>query len=190
MYRLMNDHRDDVIGELTRISDVPRYLELRRKMREVDVGTDVEFQQMYRDYWRMSLSRLGSLFYKRYFVHMEELKASDAGRNEAAIREIAMLSDTPERSRCSSPSRRSCSIRSTRASPYTTRTSRRAISTFPRRAIDRSRRGSTHCSSSTSSFVESMRASSPTDCCVLPSTSFASGSALIPTCATNASSTC
>ena len=40
MYRLMNDHRDAVIGELIRISDVPRYLELRRKMREVNVATD------------------------------------------------------------------------------------------------------------------------------------------------------
>ena len=98
MYRLMNDHRDEVIDELVRISDVPRYLELRRKLREVDASTDMEFQQMYRDYWRMSLSRLGNLFYKRYFAHMEALKSSDAGRNEAAIREIAMLSDTPERS--------------------------------------------------------------------------------------------
>lgn len=98
MYRLMNDHRDEVIAELSRISDVPRYLEMRRKMREVNVATDVGFQQLYRDYWRMSLSRLGTPFYSRYFAHMEALKTSERGPDEAAIRDIAMLSDTPERS--------------------------------------------------------------------------------------------
>jgi hypothetical protein len=94
----MNDYRDDVIAELNRISDVPRYLELRRRMSDVNVATDADFQQMYRDYWRMSLSRLGNSFYKRYFAHMEALKTSETGPDEAAIREIAMLSDTPERS--------------------------------------------------------------------------------------------
>jgi hypothetical protein len=96
VYRLMNDHRDAVIAELSRISDVPRYIELRRNARSVNVATDLDFQTMYRDYWRMSLSRLGGLFYKRYFAYMEELKTRDA--DEAAIRDIAMLSDTPERS--------------------------------------------------------------------------------------------
>ena len=98
VYRLMNDHRDEVIAELNRISDVPRYLELRRKMREVNVAIDTDFQQLYRDYWRMSLSRLGTPFYTRYFAHMEELKTRDTSPDEAAIRDIAMLSDTPERS--------------------------------------------------------------------------------------------
>lgn len=97
MYRLMNDHRESVIGELSRISDVPSYLELRRRMCVVDVASDVEFQQMYRDYWRMSLSRLGGLFYRRYFQHMETMKNA-LGWDDETIRDIAMLSDTPERS--------------------------------------------------------------------------------------------
>jgi hypothetical protein len=94
----MNDHRDAVVDELVRISDVPRYLELRRRMRTTDVATDIEFQDMYRDYWRMSLSRLGGLFYRRYFQRMQSIKNSTTGPTESDIRQVAMLSDTPERS--------------------------------------------------------------------------------------------
>jgi hypothetical protein len=98
VYRLMNDHCNEVVDELARISDVPRYLELRRRMRTTDVSSDVEFQDMYRDYWRMSLSRLGGLFYRRYFQSMEAIKNSAIEPDEAEIRRVAMLSDTPERS--------------------------------------------------------------------------------------------
>jgi hypothetical protein len=97
MYRLMNDCCDDIIAELDRISDVPRYLDIRRQMTEVNVARDVAFQRAYRTYWRMNVTQLGDMFYSQYFARLETLKGGEIADVNATIREIAVLSDTTER---------------------------------------------------------------------------------------------
>ena len=93
----MNDNCEQVLAELARISDVPRYLELRRRLCTTNVATDLDFQNSYRDYWRMGFSRLGRHFYRDYFDHMQALKIAGTPPSDILIREIALLSDTPER---------------------------------------------------------------------------------------------
>ena len=77
MYRLMNDCCDAILAELDRISDVPRYLELRRQMSRVNVSTDAAFQRKYRAYWRMNVTQLGAGFYSQYFMRLETWKRRD-----------------------------------------------------------------------------------------------------------------
>lgn len=43
MYRMMNENREAILAELDRISDLPRYLELRRRLYEKDIVTDESF---------------------------------------------------------------------------------------------------------------------------------------------------
>jgi hypothetical protein len=93
----MNDCCDAIIAELDRISDVPRYLDMRRRMKDVNVATDYAFQRAYRTYWRMNVTQLGDTFYSQYFTRLESLKGGEIADVNAAIREIAVLSDTTER---------------------------------------------------------------------------------------------
>jgi hypothetical protein len=93
----MNDCCDAILAELDRISDVPRYLDLRQQMSRVNVATDAAFQRKYRAYWRMNVTQLGAGFYSQYFTRLEHLKTGEIDDVNAAIREIAVLSDTTER---------------------------------------------------------------------------------------------
>lgn len=97
MYRLMNDCSDAILAELDRISDVPRYLDLRRQMSRVNVATDAAFQRKYRAYWRMNVTQLGAGFYAQYFARLENSKSGEIADVNETIREIAVLSDTTER---------------------------------------------------------------------------------------------
>lgn len=97
MYRLMTDCCDELLAELCRISDVRRYVALRDQMRTVDVSTDLEFQNAYRDYWRMSLSRHGTYFYSQYFRRMQALRQSDSKPTAEDLRTLSLLSDRPDR---------------------------------------------------------------------------------------------
>ncbi|MEP6495225.1 MAG: hypothetical protein ABJF01_21240 [bacterium] len=93
----MNDSCDAVLGELDRIGDVSRYIELREFMARVDVSIDLAFQHEYRAYWKMNVARLGDAFYSEYFSRLESLKTDGIEDIDDAIREIALLSDTTER---------------------------------------------------------------------------------------------
>jgi len=99
MYRMMNENCDELLAELDRISDVPRYIELRRRLFAGDVATDETFHALYRTYWQMNVARLGDPFYFRYFALLESLKRNPAGFAEidATIRELALISNTTER---------------------------------------------------------------------------------------------
>jgi hypothetical protein len=100
VYRMMNENCEDLLAELDRISDVPRYIELRRRLFAGDVATDENFHALYRTYWQMNVARLGDPFYFRYFALLESLKKNGAGflgTIDATIRELALISNTTER---------------------------------------------------------------------------------------------
>ena len=100
MYRMMNENCSDLLNELDRISDVPRYIELRRRLFAGDVAADEDFHALYRAYWQMNVARLGDPFYFRYFALLESLKKNRAGfvgEIDATIRELALLTNTTER---------------------------------------------------------------------------------------------
>jgi hypothetical protein len=100
VYRMMNENCDELLAELDRISDVPRYIELRRRLFAGDVAGDEDFHALYRAYWQMNVARLGDPFYFRYFALLESLKKNGAGflgRIDATIRELALISNTTER---------------------------------------------------------------------------------------------
>ena len=100
MYRMMNENCDDLLTELDRISDLPRYIELRRRLFAGDVAADEDFHALYRNYWQMNVARLGDPFYFRYFALLESLKKNRAGfvgDIDATLRELALLTNTTER---------------------------------------------------------------------------------------------
>ena len=97
MYEMMNQNCGDVLAELDRISDLPRYLDLRKRLGEVDVSADPEFQLQYRAYWRMNVARLGDPFYSQYFGILETLKEEGIDNPDEALREIALIHHTAER---------------------------------------------------------------------------------------------
>lgn len=97
MYEMMNEHCDEVLAELDRISDLPRYLDLRKRLWEVDASTDLEFQHLYRSYWRMNVARLGDPFYSQYFGYLEALKREPMDNPDDSIRDIALIQNTAER---------------------------------------------------------------------------------------------
>jgi hypothetical protein len=94
---MMNDHCDAVLAELQRISDVARYVELRRRLAQVDVSKDLAFQELYRAYWKMNVARLGDRFYTHYFARMESLKGREIDDIDGTIRDLALISNTTER---------------------------------------------------------------------------------------------
>jgi hypothetical protein len=97
---MMNEHCGELLTELDRISDVPRYIELRRRLFAGDVAADEDFHALYRTYWQMNVARLGDPFYFRYFALLESLKKNSAGFSgqiDATIRELALISNTTER---------------------------------------------------------------------------------------------
>jgi hypothetical protein len=100
VYRMMNETCDEVLAELDRISDVPRYIELRHRLFASDVAADEDFHAMYRAYWQMNVARLGDPFYFRYFALLESLKRNGVGVQRdinETIRELALISNTTER---------------------------------------------------------------------------------------------
>src|SRR5262245_7708815 len=100
VYRMMNENCDDLLTELERISDVPRYIELRRRLFAGDVAADEDFHALYRTYWQMNVARLGDPFYFRYFSLLERLNKDSAGYVGgvyATPRELALLTNTTAR---------------------------------------------------------------------------------------------
>jgi len=98
VYRLINESSDAVLAELERISDVPRYLELRRQLTHVNVATDLSFQLLYREYWRMNVASLGDDYYGRYFARMQSLRDEAIVDLDAALRELSVIPDRAGRS--------------------------------------------------------------------------------------------
>jgi len=98
VYRLINDSRDAVLDELERISDIPRYLELKRQHQQLNVATDLSFQLLYRDYWRMNVASLGDDYYGRYFARLQSLKDEEIVDIDATLRDLAVISDRAGRS--------------------------------------------------------------------------------------------
>lgn len=91
MYQLLSQHCDAVISELRRIDDLSKYLRLRALLlsKEVEVGSDTEFQRSYRNYWRMNVARLGERFYARYFQVLAQCRESGDVDIESIVRMIS-----------------------------------------------------------------------------------------------------
>ena len=91
MYRLINQNREAIIADLSRINDVAQYLQLREDMRSgrVNVESDSEFQRRYRTYWRMNVARLGTSFYAKYFQLLARCQQHGSPDIGAIVRDLA-----------------------------------------------------------------------------------------------------
>jgi len=76
MYRFINEHCELAITKLSSI-DPFDYLDLCKRMQSnANAASDMQFQRLYRNYWRMNVARLGEGFYKKYFALLAECQQS------------------------------------------------------------------------------------------------------------------
>jgi hypothetical protein len=97
MYSLINDNCDAVLNELERKLDVSAYQNLQRRLQEVNVAADKDFQRKYRVYWRMNVARLGEDFYRRYFGLLEDSKTTGSPNVAFVVQHLSVKSNSTER---------------------------------------------------------------------------------------------
>jgi hypothetical protein len=89
MYRLIVQHTDLLLDSIDARRDVEPYVQLLKDIQRVNVGTDLDFQRRYRNYWGMNAARLSESFLKGYFEFLEAAKLDPGVEVETAVRHIA-----------------------------------------------------------------------------------------------------
>ncbi len=74
MYSLINQHIDQLLDVIDSERDIQPYSWLVQNLNDTNVATDPEYQQVYRQYWRLNAARLSEGFRQSYFDLLEELK--------------------------------------------------------------------------------------------------------------------
>lgn len=71
MYHHINDHADLIVDTITGQS-VEDYVALRNTLYQIDVSNNVDYQNQYRNYWRMNTAGLTDAHYDAYFQILEQ----------------------------------------------------------------------------------------------------------------------
>lgn len=72
----INECADELLGTLG--AHVQDYSDLRRKLLEVDVGSDEDFQHKYKAFWAMNVARLSQAYTDAYFEYLQQNKRATA----------------------------------------------------------------------------------------------------------------